>query len=91
MMVSICLYICSDGMAFHIVESKKNVAPRKGQGRKSKATAAKVALMKIKMKAVGDKSTPDSEKVYLHVLLPLGSKDNTKPMFFSKVKCFHTF
>ena len=68
-----------------IFSDSKSVTRKLGRGRKSKATAAKVALMKIKMKALGEKGTPETERVYLSVLLPLGSVSTDKPMFFSKV------
>lgn len=64
----------------------KSKAPKKSSGRKSKMTAAKVALMKIKMKAVGDKGIPEIERIYLQVRLPPGGKDTEKPMYFSKVR-----
>jgi len=67
----------------NIVDSKP--APtRKGRGRKSKATAAKVALMKIKQKASGERGTPETERVYLNIILPLGSSVSSKPMYFSQ-------
>ena len=67
-------------------DKQKGTPGRKvGRGRKSKATAAKVALMKIKMKAVGDKGVPDSERIHLLVALPIGHTEMTKPCFFSKV------
>ena len=59
--------------------------PRKKQGRKSQATAAKVNLMKIKMSAIGDKACPHEERVFLRVMMPLGGKEKMKNMFFSKV------
>ncbi len=82
-----------------ILEKKKPVqsstnssVASSSQGRKSKATAAKVTLMKIKMKATGEKSIPETERVYLQVFLPLNSSSQqgqeksrkSKPMFFSK-------
>ncbi|XP_064641155.1 AN1-type zinc finger protein 1-like [Lineus longissimus] len=67
-----------------ILEIQSAKAPKKPIGRKSKATAAKVALMKIKMKAVGEKSMPETERVYLQIMLPLQCTDRMKPMFFSK-------
>ncbi|XP_053323961.1 AN1-type zinc finger protein 1 [Spea bombifrons] len=66
-----------------IVDSKKSAAPAKGRkGAKSSETAAKVALMKLKLHAVGDKSLPQSERVYFQVYLPKGTKEKSKPMFF---------
>ena len=61
----------------------KQPKPKPAQGRKSKATSLKVALMKIKMKAVGDSGIPAPERVYFQVHLPKGSKGISKPMFFS--------
>ena len=54
------------------------------KGRKSKAMAAKVALMKIKQKAVGDKGLPDSERVYMNIIVPAKYKSLIKPVFVSK-------
>nr|KAF6326837.1 zinc finger AN1-type containing 1 [Pipistrellus kuhlii] len=38
--------------------------------------------MKLKMHAAGEKSLPQTERVYLQVFLPKGSKEKSKPMFF---------
>ena len=57
---------------------------KKPVSNRARATAAKVALMKIKMKAVGHKGTPDTEKVYFMVHLPQGSKDKDVAMYFSR-------
>ncbi|KAK7118165.1 hypothetical protein R3I94_021863 [Phoxinus phoxinus] len=66
-----------------IVESKKNVPPSKGRkGAKNAATAAKVALMKLKMHASGDKGLPQTERTYFQVFLPKEAKDSSSPMFF---------
>lgn len=62
----------------------KPTAVKKRQGRKSKATAAKVALMKIKQKSIGEKGCPETERVYLNIILPLGSPASSKAMYFSK-------
>ena len=62
-------------------------------GTKSSSTMAKVALMKLKMHAVGDKGIPDSERVYFSVQLPQSvSSSSAVAMFFSKVSKikFHT-
>ncbi|XP_022344600.2 AN1-type zinc finger protein 1-like [Crassostrea virginica] len=70
-----------------ILASKKlDVNPKKPRGKKSSKTAAKVALMKMKLHAVGDTKIPDFDRVYLQVVLPGGavSKGTTKPLFFSK-------
>ncbi|XP_059380086.1 AN1-type zinc finger protein 1 [Carassius carassius] len=66
-----------------IVESKKNAPPSKGRkGAKNPATAAKVALMKLKMHASGDKGLPQTERTYFQVFLPKEAKDPSLPMFF---------
>uniref|UniRef100_A0A673HZN4 Zinc finger, AN1-type domain 1 n=1 Tax=Sinocyclocheilus rhinocerous TaxID=307959 RepID=A0A673HZN4_9TELE len=66
-----------------IVESKKNAPPIKGRkGAKNAATAAKVALMKLKMHASGDKGLPQTERAYFQVFLPKEAKDPSLPMFF---------
>lgn len=58
---------------------------KKGRGGvRNESRAAKVALMKIKMKATGDSSIPQDERIYLRVLLPFGSKEKEQPLFFSK-------
>ena len=67
-----------------IVNKSATSSKSKGRGHKSKAMAAKVALMKIKMKAVGDKAIPDTERVYINVNLPKGSKNSNKAVYFSK-------
>nr|XP_011416259.2 AN1-type zinc finger protein 1 isoform X2 [Crassostrea gigas] len=70
-----------------ILASKKlNINPKKPRGKKSSKTAAKVALMKMKLHAVGDAKIPDFDRVYLQVVLPGGSvsKGPTKQLFFSK-------
>ncbi|KAK6185823.1 hypothetical protein SNE40_007971 [Patella caerulea] len=54
------------------------------KGSKSAKTAAKVALMKMKMNAIGDKGIPDTEKIYFQVYLPLKTPTKTKNIFFSK-------
>ncbi|KAM4689546.1 AN1-type zinc finger protein 1 [Discoglossus pictus] len=68
-----------------IVDSKKSAPPSKGRkGAKNSETAAKVALMKLKLHALGDKGLPQSERVYFQVYLPKGLKEKSKPMFFCK-------
>ncbi|KAI7792415.1 AN1-type zinc finger protein 1 isoform X1 [Triplophysa rosa] len=67
-----------------IVDSKKNAPASKGRkGAKNAATAAKVALMKLKMHASGDKGLPQTERTYFQVFLPKEAKDLSLPMFFS--------
>ncbi|NXQ54058.1 ZFAN1 protein, partial [Anthoscopus minutus] len=65
-------------------DSKKNdeVKSKKHKGAKNSETAAKVALMKLKMHACGDKSLPQTERIYFQVFLPKGNKEKSKPMFF---------
>ncbi|XP_006880561.1 PREDICTED: AN1-type zinc finger protein 1 isoform X2 [Elephantulus edwardii] len=59
-----------------IIESKTAVTvSKRRKGAKNNETAAKVALMKLKLHADGDKSLPQ-------VFLPKGSKEKSKPMFF---------
>ncbi|XP_040289056.1 AN1-type zinc finger protein 1 [Bufo bufo] len=68
-----------------IVDSKKSAPPNKARrGAKNAETAAKVALMKLKLHALGDKTLPQSERVYFQVYLPKGGQDRSKPMFFCK-------
>ncbi|XP_062841553.1 AN1-type zinc finger protein 1 isoform X2 [Trichomycterus rosablanca] len=67
-----------------IVDSKKNALPSKGRkGAKNSATAAKVALMKLKLHAAGDKGLPQTERTYLQVFLPKEANVSSQPMFFS--------
>ncbi|XP_068090962.1 AN1-type zinc finger protein 1 [Hyperolius riggenbachi] len=69
-----------------IVESKKSAPPSKvRKGAKNSETAAKVALMKLKLHALGDKSLPQSERVYFQVFLPKGGKEKSKAMFFCRM------
>ncbi|XP_075684254.1 AN1-type zinc finger protein 1 [Rhinoderma darwinii] len=68
-----------------IVDSKKFAPPKKvRRGAKNAETAAKVALMKLKLHALGDKALPQPERIYFQVYLPKGEKDKSKPMFFCK-------
>ncbi|XP_061850428.1 AN1-type zinc finger protein 1 isoform X6 [Colius striatus] len=68
----------------HIIDSKKNeeAKSKKRKGAKNSETAAKVALMKLKMHASGDKSLPQTERIHFQVFLPKGNKEKSKPMFF---------
>nr|XP_034980925.1 AN1-type zinc finger protein 1 [Zootoca vivipara] len=67
-----------------IVDSKKKATvSKRGRGAKNSETAAKVALMKLKMHASGDKSLVQTERIYFQVFLPKESKEKSKPMFFS--------
>ncbi|KAM6087302.1 AN1-type zinc finger protein 1 isoform 3-T3 [Chlamydotis macqueenii] len=67
-----------------IIDSKKNeeAKSKKCKGAKNRETAAKVALMKLKMHACGDKSLSQTERIYFQVFLPKGNKERSKPMFF---------
>nr|XP_020442064.1 AN1-type zinc finger protein 1 [Monopterus albus] len=65
-----------------IVESKDTTKSKGRRGAKNSATAAKVALMKLKLHAAGDKGLPQTERTYFQVYLPKGSKDSNQPMFF---------
>lgn len=46
---------------------------------------AKIALMKLKGKAAGDKGIPQSERIYFSVCLPLDVKKPPCALFFSQV------
>ncbi|XP_037659245.1 AN1-type zinc finger protein 1 isoform X3 [Choloepus didactylus] len=66
-----------------IIDSKTGQAvSKRRKGAKNNETAAKVALLKLKMRADGDNSLPQSERIYFQVFLPKGSKEKSKPMFF---------
>ncbi|XP_069322412.1 AN1-type zinc finger protein 1 isoform X4 [Eulemur rufifrons] len=66
-----------------IIDSKTGeTTSKRRKGAKSSETAAKVALMKLKMHADGDKSLPQTERIYFQVFLPKGSKEKSKAMFF---------
>ncbi|KAK2859580.1 hypothetical protein Q5P01_004200 [Channa striata] len=65
-----------------IVESKGPSKAKGRRGAKNSATAAKVALMKLKLHASGDKGLPQAERTYFQVYLPKESKNSSQPMFF---------
>ncbi|KAM3860530.1 AN1-type zinc finger protein 1 [Diretmus argenteus] len=65
-----------------IVESKAGSKSKGRRGAKNSATAAKVALMKLKLHAAGDKGLPQAERTYFQVYLPKDVKDSSQPMFF---------
>nr|XP_046227034.1 AN1-type zinc finger protein 1 [Scatophagus argus] len=65
-----------------IIESKDGSKSKGRRGAKNSATAAKVALMKLKLHAAGDKGLPQTERTYFQVYLPKESKDSSQPMFF---------
>lgn len=60
---------------------KQKVAPK---SQKAKATAAKVALMKLKQKAIGDKGIPDTDRLFFKIVLPLGSKITSAPVYLTR-------
>ncbi|TKS87647.1 Zinc finger protein 1 [Collichthys lucidus] len=71
-----------------IIESKDGSKSKGRRGAKNSATAAKVALMKLKLHAAGDKGLPQTERTYFQVYLPKEAKDSSQPMFFcSKWSC----
>lgn len=63
------------------IPAEPNSAPK---SQKSKAMAAKIALMKLKQKAVGDKGIPDVDRVFFKIILPLGSKTASTPVYISR-------
>nr|XP_020503215.1 AN1-type zinc finger protein 1-like [Labrus bergylta] len=65
-----------------IVESKDGSKKKGRKGAKNSATAAKVALMKLKLHAAGDKGLPQTERTYFQVYLPKESTASSQPMFF---------
>lgn len=74
----------------HIAEllktSTASTAPKKKKlTKKARETAAKVNLMKLKMKATGNKSIPELERVFFNIYLPLNSKMKTKAVFVSRL------
>ncbi|KAF5926355.1 hypothetical protein HPG69_011486, partial [Diceros bicornis minor] len=74
-----------DGLINSPDDSKTGeTASKRRKGAKNSETAAKVALMKLKMHAVGDKSLPQTERIYFQVFLPKGSREKSKPMFFCR-------
>ena len=68
-----------------ISASKPAVVKKSRIGAKSSKTAAKVALMKMKMHAKGDSGCPETERVYLRVYPPSQCNKEPQPMFFSQV------
>lgn len=56
---------------------------------KSKETAARLAVMKMRMKAIGEKSIiPEISRVYFSIQLPNGYKylgNSVAPIFFDEV------
>ena len=50
-----------------LAKSSEQKTPKKLRSVKAQKTAAKVQLMKLKMKSLGDKSLPQEERVYFLV------------------------
>ncbi|XP_022662101.1 AN1-type zinc finger protein 1-like [Varroa jacobsoni] len=65
-----------------IAAAEASPAASLARQKKINPTALKVKLMKLKMKARGDKGLPEHERVYLEIRLPDGQQ---KPYFFSKL------
>ncbi|KAL4635268.1 AN1-type zinc finger protein 1 [Arapaima gigas] len=79
-----CRMAATKELVKKIAESKVAQPPSKGRkGARNSATAAKVALMKLKLHAAGDKGLPQTERIHFQVFLPKGSKQTSLPMFFS--------
>ena len=88
--------LCFDSKALPILYFISANKQPKGRGKnlksaKSRQTAARVALMKLKGRAEGDKGVPDTERVFFSVALPLASKFTPKALFFSKVSLSGAF
>uniref|UniRef100_UPI003AAAB2B4 AN1-type zinc finger protein 1-like n=1 Tax=Centroberyx gerrardi TaxID=166262 RepID=UPI003AAAB2B4 len=66
----------------HFCLSKAGLPVKGRRGAKNSATAARVALMKLKLHAAGDKGLPQRERTYFQVHLPKESKDSSQPLFF---------
>ena len=50
-----------------LAKSSEQKTPKKLRSVKAQKTAAKVQLMKLKMKSIGDKSLPQDERLYFLV------------------------
>uniref|UniRef100_H0VQ71 ZFAND1-like ubiquitin-like domain-containing protein n=1 Tax=Cavia porcellus TaxID=10141 RepID=H0VQ71_CAVPO len=74
--------MCLHAYIYFLDSKTEETKNKRRKGAKNSETAAKVALMKLKMHADGDKSLPQVERIYFQVFLPKGSKDKSKPMFF---------
>ncbi|XP_052229300.1 AN1-type zinc finger protein 1-like isoform X2 [Dreissena polymorpha] len=68
-----------------ILESKTGESSKRRQGVKNAKMAAKVSLMKMKMKSLGDPGCPEAERVYFQVYPPLECQKPEQPLYFSKV------
>ncbi|KAK2160075.1 hypothetical protein LSH36_141g10083 [Paralvinella palmiformis] len=76
----------SEHVAEILQKSKVDKTPRKKKlTKKAKETAAKVNLMRLKMKATGSKSIPDSERLYFNFYLPFKLKLEPKALFVSRL------
>ncbi|XP_052229301.1 AN1-type zinc finger protein 1-like isoform X3 [Dreissena polymorpha] len=67
-----------------ILESKTGESSKRRQGVKNAKMAAKVSLMKMKMKSLGDPGCPEAERVYFQVYPPLECQKPEQPLYFSK-------
>ena len=56
---------------------------RTAKSAKAQKLAAKVTLMKLKMKSSGSQSVPTEERFYFRVLLPIGGANSECPVFVS--------
>jgi hypothetical protein len=66
-------------------EQKSKPIAKTQPSKQNAAVANKLNLMKLKMKASGDKGIPETERVYLFVLLPKRSGNTEpQPLFFSR-------
>lgn len=72
--------------AAHIKALADNMVVGKKQGKKSEQLAAKVQLMKLKQKAIGDKNIPQQDRIYFLLLLPKSSSSSSSsiPVFVSQ-------
>ena len=67
------------------IDAKKIEVKKVRGGAKNSKTAAKVALMKMKMHALGDKGCPEVERVYMNIYPPVQCNKQHIPFFCSKV------
>lgn len=66
-----------------ITERLDSADSKKGQGRKSDKLAAKVQLMKLKQKSVGQGDLPQDERLYFLALLPKAHSVTTQAVYVS--------
>lgn len=84
----ISIRVCCTARQAAVTAAESSAASSPSRQKKVNPTALKVKLMKLKMKARGDKGLPEHERVYLEIKLPDGQQ---KPYFFSKVARFDLF